>query len=361
MCWQYSGSTSKSISELNRLWSYVNDPLFNPADEISFSHDRERKLIEKYLRDQSNPFRADHGWLRSSVEIPLIKEKVKFNSEDDPEIPKLTIDNILHRSIINIIKSVFEDSISSTFHMTPFQQFWNASDDRILKVYSEAYSSPEMLDAYEQINSLPREAGDNYERVVASLMLWSDATQLANFGDASLWPVYLFFGNQSKYTRGKPTSGACHHIAYIPKLPDNFQDIYVQLYEDASTDEMYTHCKRELMHAIWELLLDEDFVRAYKYGILIECADGITRRIFPRFFTYSADYPEKVLLACVKFLGQCPCPRCLVKKTDISDMGKDDDMNTRRTELREDNDNYRRKVNKARKLIFTQGKRLNSK
>ncbi|KIJ17498.1 hypothetical protein PAXINDRAFT_110880 [Paxillus involutus ATCC 200175] len=124
---------------------------------------------------------------------------------------------------------------------------------------------------------------------------------------------------------------------------------------------MYTHCKRELMHAIWELLLDEDFMRAYKYGILIECADGITRRIFPRFFTYSADYPEKVLLACVKFLGQCPCPRCLVKKTNIPDMGEDDDMNTRRTELREDNDNYRRKVNKARKLIFTQGKRLNSK
>ncbi|KIJ57719.1 hypothetical protein HYDPIDRAFT_103943 [Hydnomerulius pinastri MD-312] len=288
MCWQYSGSTSKSISELNRLWSYIKDPLFNPADELSFSHDRERKHIENYLQDDSNPFRAEHGWRRSSVEIPLIKEKVKFKSEDDPNIPTITVENVVHRSITDIIKAVFEDDISATFHMTPFQQFWNTSDDRVLNVYSEAYSSPEMLDAYEQINSLPREAGDSYERVVASLMLWSDATQLANFGDASLWPVYLFFGNESKYTRGKPTSGACHHVAYIPTV-----DVYIKVYGEASTDEMYTHCKRELIHAIWKLLLDEDFVKAYKYGILIRCADGIIRRVFPRFFTYSADYPEK--------------------------------------------------------------------
>ncbi|KIK72930.1 hypothetical protein PAXRUDRAFT_179621, partial [Paxillus rubicundulus Ve08.2h10] len=36
-------------------------------------------------------------------------------------------------------------------------------------------------------------------------------------------------------------------------------------------------------------------------------------------------------------------------------------MNTWRTELREDNNDYCRKVNKAHKLIFTQGKKLNSK
>ncbi|KAG2739586.1 hypothetical protein P692DRAFT_20755993, partial [Suillus brevipes Sb2] len=36
--------------------------------------------------------------------------------------------------------------------------------------------------------------------------------------NASLWPIYLFFGNQSKYTRGKPTACACHHLAYIPNV-----------------------------------------------------------------------------------------------------------------------------------------------
>lgn len=47
------------------------------------------------------------------------------------------------------------------------------------------------------------------------------------------------------------------------------------------------------MHAIWRLLLDDDFMEAYREGMLVQCGDGILRRLFPRFFTYSADYPEK--------------------------------------------------------------------
>ena len=50
------------------------------------------------------------------------------------------------------------------------------------------------------------------------MMVWSDSTHLAEFGNASLWPIYLFFGNQSKYSRAKPTDFAAHHIAYMPKV-----------------------------------------------------------------------------------------------------------------------------------------------
>jgi len=77
------------------------------------------------------------------------------------------------------------------------------------------------------------------------------------------------------------------------QIPDDFQDTYIYLFGDASSGEVYTHCKRELIQAIWKLLLDEDFMKAYEHGIVILCHDGIWRRVFPRFFTYSADYPEK--------------------------------------------------------------------
>lgn len=50
------------------------------------------------------------------------------------------------------------------------------------------------------------------------------------------------------------------------------------------------------MQKIWLLILDDDFMHAYKHGILLVCGDGILRRIFPRVFTYSADYPEKQVL-----------------------------------------------------------------
>ena len=47
------------------------------------------------------------------------------------------------------------------------------------------------------------------------------------------------------------------------------------------------------MQAIWRLLLDDKFVQAYKFGLVVKFADGISRRVFPQFYTYAADYPEK--------------------------------------------------------------------
>jgi hypothetical protein len=54
-----------------------------------------------------------------------------------------------------------------------------------------------------------------------------------------------------------------------------------------------THCKRELIHAIFSLILNERFVDIYQNGFVIECGDGHRRRLFPRILMYSADYPEK--------------------------------------------------------------------
>ncbi|KIO07970.1 hypothetical protein M404DRAFT_134911, partial [Pisolithus tinctorius Marx 270] len=104
-------------------------------------------------------------------------------------------------------------------------------------------------------------------------------------------------------------------------LPDTLQDFYYQVFNKAATSEILTLCRHEIMQAIWLLLLDDDFMHAYQFGLVVKFADGILRRVFPRIFTYSADYPEKVLLACLKFLGGCPCPRCLIKKDEISMLG----------------------------------------
>lgn len=56
---------------------------------------------------------------------------------------------------------------------------------------------------------------------------------------------------------------------------------------------LLAHIRRELLHAIWNILIDDEFLWAYEHGIVIDCGDGIKRRIYPRIFTYSADYPEK--------------------------------------------------------------------
>ena len=47
------------------------------------------------------------------------------------------------------------------------------------------------------------------------------------------------------------------------------------------------------MQAVWKYILDDDFIHAMTYGVIVTCYDGITRRIYPWIFTYSADYPEE--------------------------------------------------------------------
>jgi hypothetical protein len=74
------------------------------------------------------------------------------------------------------------------------------------------------------------------------------------------------------------------------QVPDSIQDT---LPPGGQQDKVMTHLRRELMHKVLDILLDDDFVAAYEHGFVEECLDGIHRRFYLRVFTYSADYPEK--------------------------------------------------------------------
>jgi hypothetical protein len=66
--------------------------------------------------------------------------------------------------------------------------------------------------------NLVQVTGCSLERVIAGLMFFSDATHLANFGTAKAWPLYLYFGNLTKYARSSPKSGACHLVGFLPSV-----------------------------------------------------------------------------------------------------------------------------------------------
>ena len=77
------------------------------------------------------------------------------------------------------------------------------------------------------------------------------------------------------------------------KLSSQFQDFYTEMYNIAASSDIITYCKRELIHLIWLLILDDDFMHAYVHGLEHKFIDGVLRLVFPRLFTYAADYPEK--------------------------------------------------------------------
>ncbi|KAH7904490.1 hypothetical protein BJ138DRAFT_1019091 [Hygrophoropsis aurantiaca] len=212
------------------------------------------------------------------------------------------------------------------------------------------------MDAHKEVQGLPNEPGCDRPKVVVALQFWSDSTHLTSFGNAKLWPLYLWFGNESKYRRCKPSCHLCNHIAYFQPLPDYFKDFAAKhTGGKGPTREFMTHCHREFLHAQWDILLDDEFLEAYQHGIVITCLDGIERRFYPRFFTYSADYPEKILLACIRNRGGCPCPRCLIPLSRVQNLGMARDMAQRRSLARVDDDRRRNAISNARNLIYEKG------
>ncbi|KAJ7503573.1 hypothetical protein B0H11DRAFT_1710692 [Mycena galericulata] len=295
--WMWSGSPLKSIQEVTKLVEFLKSDAFRKEDLACFNLVKETERLDTFNSSRgsatSGPSARD-GWAEVGVEIKVPDGKP--HSVTSP-VPLYTVPGLFLRPLSEVIKSAIQDPMSRHFHFTPFKQFHKPGPDAVpSRVYDEIYSSDAMIEAYEDIQKLPAEPECTLERVVLSLMFWSDSTHLASFGTASLWPLYLFFGNQSKWVRGKPRSGACHHLAYIPKLPDDFHDFYTTLTGNGPSADVLAHCRRELMHAVWENILDDDFMQAYEHGIVLECHDGVSRRFYPRVFTYSADYPEKYVI-----------------------------------------------------------------
>ncbi|KAK0430950.1 hypothetical protein EV421DRAFT_1912371 [Armillaria borealis] len=106
------------------------------------------------------------------------------------------------------------------------------------------------------------------ENVVVPMMLYTDLTHLTNFGDALLWPGYIFYGLLSKYISAMPDAHAAHYFVYMPELPDIIQDLYKAEFGELASDAILTHLKQELMQAVWQLLLDEKFKDAYRHGLV---------------------------------------------------------------------------------------------
>lgn len=113
---------------------------------------------------------------------------------------------------------------------------------------------------------------------------------------------------------------------------------------------------------------DAEFLEAYEHGFVHVCKDGVKRRLFPRLYWYLADYPEKwvnhlLLGAClipdahrcmilvIRVNGECPCPRCLVKKKDLSNLGAPSDMKTRTSRTRLYDQAWVKRVERADKLV----------
>jgi hypothetical protein len=221
--------THKSLQDLQSLLTWDR---FNTSDIAAANLSGITNSLAVPLGSRSEDFASgtSTGWTEHEVRIaiPFPKERnfdphAAPSNDPHPYIPE-TAPNVfsvpgLHiRSLKAVIYEALAQPATAAFHWTPFKHCWKPSDEpQPQQVYDELYSSPTWLEAHDFIQNLSI-PGCNLPRAVAGLMFWSDSTCISQFGTKSLWPIYLFFGNQSKYDRSKPSSRAGHHIAYLPSV-----------------------------------------------------------------------------------------------------------------------------------------------
>lgn len=221
--WFYSGSATKSLASLNKL---VKDVLLSSdynVDELwDFSMSQITRALDEAAEEGTSecgehPFPPENGWRVGSVKLKVPIVGKAFKAEEDA--PDFIVDGIQHRSLIDIMRDSFENPPAESFHYSPFKLFLQKNpNDPPEHVITELYNSDAFIEAYTKLQQDPREPNCNLETAIAAFMVWSDSTHMASFGNASLWPIYCYFGNQSKYSRAKPTSFAAHHLAYIPSV-----------------------------------------------------------------------------------------------------------------------------------------------
>ena len=217
--WYWNGGVQKSQANFQSLIDVVGDPAFSPADvrDVSWK-DINCKLV---LDDEWIDEDANRGWQRTPVSISVpFQRRCDTPSSCDPVPQQFTVSDFYHRNLISVIREKLACAADDDFfHYQPYKLKWqSAAHPEPVDVYGELYNAQAFIDADRELQSLPSEPNCTAPRHIVALMFASDSTRLTSFGDASLWPLYLYFGNESKYRRCKPSCHLGTHVAYFQKV-----------------------------------------------------------------------------------------------------------------------------------------------
>ena len=216
--WYWNQGALKSKESFRRLIDIIGSPSFR-LDDV---RNTKWTSIDCFLgllttdEDLAQPTEwldSDAGWMGTTVTI-----SVPFSRRsENPGSKNYHVSDFYHRSLISIIRErVLDPNDHHLFHYKPYELCWQRpGDNRDSTVYGELFTSKSFLDAHRKLLESPPVPGCTLPRRIVALMFWSDATQLTSFGDAKLWPLYVFLGNQTKYRRGQPSAKLCSHVAYF--------------------------------------------------------------------------------------------------------------------------------------------------
>lgn len=221
--WNWNDQVQKSKASFKSLVNIIADPDFHPADIRETPWEAiDEELGSSELPETNSseglPFwvKNDARWTKTpiTISVPFHRYTVSPGPRD------YVIPDFYHRSIVSILQEALSHSLDGLhFHYEPYELYWKKNvGEGPIRVFGELYTSSAFVDAHRALQAKPPEPGCGLPRFVAGLMLASDSTHLTSFGNAKVWPQYLYFGNHSKYRRCKPSCHLCYHVAYFQRV-----------------------------------------------------------------------------------------------------------------------------------------------
>ena len=197
--WYWNQGAQKSKESFRELLGIIGDEGFHPEEVTKTNWQAmDRALGQNQFDNQPDAgdwLDEDDGWRRTTIPV-----SVPFHSCCQEPGPKTYhIHDFYHRSLTSIIRERISNvSYASQFHYEPYELHWHPPHkEHNMQVYRELYTSDAYIEAHQQLQGLPPKPGCDLSRALAGIMLWSDSTHLTSFGHAKLWPLYLYFRNES--------------------------------------------------------------------------------------------------------------------------------------------------------------------
>ncbi|KAK7017889.1 hypothetical protein VNI00_018532 [Paramarasmius palmivorus] len=141
---------------------------------------------------------------------------------------------------------------------------------------------------------------------VVPIIISSDKTQVTLFRNKTAYPVYMTIGNLPKFIRRKPSRFAQILIAYLPTTKLNHIKV------KASRRRVIAN----IFHTCMSFVL-QPLIPAGEKGMNLTSGDGAVRRGFPVYSVFVGDYPEQLLVSCLKN-GDCPIG--VVKREELGEL-----------------------------------------
>ncbi|KEP46644.1 hypothetical protein V565_188010, partial [Rhizoctonia solani 123E] len=221
--------------------------------------------------------RLRHGpsWKVYEIEIKLANREAR-------------VEYLFGRNIIEVVRSLIGDwTFKEELRYSP-TRVWTTKG-RKERLYSEAWTGNWWW-------RMQMKIADKFATIVP-LIIATDKTQLSIMcGGQEAYPVYVTIGNIPKSVRRKVNRHATVLLGYLPV--DGFSEV-----KDPDEKARLNH---KLTHDAMAVLM-EPLRRAAKEGVVMDCADGRQRRIYPIPAAFEGDWPEQCGMASADEGG---CPVC---------------------------------------------------